>query len=289
MFLYTPYIYNRFERNNGWLLTSALAYFIVLSFIPISLIILTSISYILPSEKALPFYIEKIRFFVPKNVNIEEIFKSIIVVLEDKRYLGFIAIPVLFWLASLIFDVIEEVLALAFKVEKKRPFWKAKLIHFIALFIIGIVMAIFAIISTIFALISNSGIIDTIYNKISHIKILGLDIKLFALISKLINIALSFLTTIIVFYSMFKFLPTKNISNNSLIKGAIFSAIAFEIAKYIFSFYIGNINNFRWLFGQIATFAIILVWSFYASLVFVVGAFVSALFEKKKKHHIKPM
>ena len=145
------------------------------------------------------------RFFIPKNVDIEDIFKSIISVLEAKRYLGFIAIPVLFWLASLIFDVIEETLALAFNVEKKRPFWKAKLIHFIALFLIGIVMAIFAIISTIFALISNIGIIDILYAKISHIKILGLDIRLFAFISKLINVALPFLTTILVFYSLLLF------------------------------------------------------------------------------------
>jgi membrane protein len=75
----------------------------------------------------------------------------------------------------------------------------------------------------------------------------------------------------VLFAAMFKFLPDAQIEWRDVAVGGLVTAILFTLGKYLIGLYLGH-SDVSTVYGASASLAIIFVWTYYASMVLLLGA-----------------
>jgi membrane protein len=89
------------------------------------------------------------------------------------------------------------------------------------------------------------------------------------------------------FAAMFKVLPDTDIAWRDVAVGALASTILFEGGKYAIAFYIGQ-TNVASSYGAAGALIILLVWIYYSSQIFLLGAEFSRAYAKRYGSHANP-
>jgi membrane protein len=89
------------------------------------------------------------------------------------------------------------------------------------------------------------------------------------------------------FTAIFKVLPDAKIRWKNVWIGGIFTAVLFMIGKLLFTVYIANSNPGE-AFGAAGSFAIILLWMYYTSLILLLGAEFTQVWTRHTGKEIEP-
>lgn len=264
-------VFMNYSSHDGELSTCAVAFFLLISFIPTSLVIISLLSFFFESQDMASFYLNQIKSQLP-SININELIGIIDRIVYQKRYLAFIWIPFLFWWGSLVFDIIERALEKAFRIEKSRKYWKAKIRHFIIILGMGLFIVVITISSNVLVIIKNSEIANFIRGNLNNLyfpkDILSRIVGIPLIITSLTTL---FMNTLLIFI-IYRYVPPKKLDNKSIFKGALFASMSYEIIKTLFSFYITEINDYSSIFGSLSTIVILMIWIWYTCFIFVIGA-----------------
>jgi membrane protein len=260
-----------FEKHDGELSTCALAFFLLISFIPASLVIISVLSFFYTTEDIAALYIDQIKNQLP-TINIDILLQRIDKIVYSKRYLAFIWVPFLFWWGSFVFDIIERGLQKAFHIEEGRKYWKAKIRHFIIIIGIGVFAFVMTLISNFMVVVKNSGILEFIKQSLDGIPVFqNFLILISATPYSLSSITTLFINTLLIFI-IYRFVPPKKLDSMSKFKGALFASLSYEAVKLIFSYYITEINDYTSIFGSLNTIVILMIWIWYTCFIFIIGA-----------------
>jgi len=282
-FLFTDLkrVLKNYMTHDGELSTCAIAFFLLISFIPASLVIISILSFIYGSGFIATLYIDQIKSWLP-SIDLNDLVKIIDRIIYKKRYLAFIWVPFLFWWGSLVFDILERVLEKAFNIEESRIYWHAKIRHFIIILGLGIFVLFLTILSNFMAVVKNSDIVAFVTANLQQIPIM----QRFIITLSQTPIMVTSLTTLVIntcfIFAIYRFVPPRRIDNSSIFKGALFSSLSYEAVKILFSYYITNINDYTSIFGSLSTIVILMIWIWYACFLFVIGAEMSWVFYEKK-------
>ncbi len=86
--------------------------------------------------------------------------------------------------------------------------------------------------------------------------------------------------TIIVLYFNIKLIyviaPDEKVSSATTTKGAIFTSLGWILASEIYSFYISTFSNYSLFYGSISNVVILLLWVYILSYIFVLGMIINA-------------
>jgi membrane protein len=89
------------------------------------------------------------------------------------------------------------------------------------------------------------------------------------------------------FAAMFKVLPDTDIAWRDVAIGALASTVLFEGGKYAIAFYIGQ-SNLASSYGAAGALIVLLVWIYYSSQIFLLGAEFSRAYAKRYGSHANP-
>ncbi len=276
-------VMKNFAEHDGELSTCALAFFLLISFIPTSLVVISVLSYFYNPDRIAILYFDQIKQQLP-SVNIDEIISILDRIVYKKRYLAFIWIPFLFWWGSFVFDIVERGLEKAFRIEESRIYWKAKIRHFIIILGMAFFILVLTIVSNIMALVRNIEISQYILQRLNSIHFLH---RLVTGIEQVPFIITSFTTLVInslIIFIIYRFIPPKKLNNLSLFKGALFASLSYEIVKSLFSYYITEINDYSSIFGSFNIIVILMIWIWYTCFLFIIGAELSWVFYEKQQN-----
>jgi membrane protein len=92
-----------------------------------------------------------------------------------------------------------------------------------------------------------------------------------AVLASVINLAVSFLFTTIVFAMIFKIMPRAKVAWADVWIGAVVTALLFTIGKYLIGLYIGT-SGVTSGFGAAGSLVVVLVWVYYSAQIFLMGA-----------------
>ena len=93
-------------------------------------------------------------------------------------------------------------------------------------------------------------------------------------------LAIVFITTM--FFSLYKFLPNRRIRWKTALVAAVFTSTMFEVARNVFSAYVRSFNPGSLYTGALTAIVVIVVWVYYASLIFILGGEVGQVFELRR-------
>ena len=91
------------------------------------------------------------------------------------------------------------------------------------------------------------------------------------LLLQVINFGVSFAIVSLLFAAVYKILPSKPISYRDVVVGAVATAFMFTVGKTLIGLYLGS-STIASSYGAAGAFVIVLLWIYYSSLMFLLGA-----------------
>ncbi len=278
-----PRAFKSFQVHDGELSTCALAFFLLISFIPVSLVIISAMSFFYESsDLAASIYLIQIKNQLP-SINIDDFISYIDTIVYKKRYLAFVWLPFLFWWGSLVFDIVERALEIAFRIDESRKYWKAKIRHFIIIIGISLTVITLTLMSNFFIIIKQSSVAGFIDKYLKDLVIFKTKLTSLVELPLLLSSAATLFINTLLISILYKYVPPKKLDNISMLKGALFASLSYEIVKIFFSFYITEINDYTSIFGSLSAIVILMIWIWYTCFLFVFGAELSWVFHEKKR------
>ena len=274
-------VMRNFGEHDGELSTCSLAFFLLISFIPLSLVLIAIMSFFYKSDVLAAFYITQLKSQLP-SIDIDRFISIIDKIIYKKRHLAFIWIPFLFWWGSFVFDIIERGLEKAFRIGESRRYWKAKIRHFFIIVGMAFIILAITLLSNLIAILKNTDFalfIEAHINEVGFLSNIVTGIEEIPLL--LSSVTTLFMNTFLVFI-IYRFVPPKKLNNISLLKGALFASFSYEIVKSLFSYYIKEINDYTSIFGSLNTIVILMIWIWYTCFLFIIGAELSWVFYEKR-------
>jgi membrane protein len=99
---------------------------------------------------------------------------------------------------------------------------------------------------------------------------------------------LAFVFIAALFFGLYKYLPYKKMRWQTAFVACTFTGVMFEIAKSAFAYYVTSFKPGSLYSGTIAALVIVVLWVYYASMVFILGGEVAQVYElryvRKRQH-----
>ena len=264
--------YQKLENDDIFFLASGLAFNLLVCFIPLLLVILSILGFFLHSSQDILGYIqgylEKMLPYASPRLT-----SNILGLVKDRKLVGLIGFLGLLWAATRLFGSIRTVLDKTLESTSKHGYLKANLFDLGMVFITGL----FFLVSI--ALTSILGLLKTFPERIG-INLPGL--LQFQWAAKLIGLGVGYFFSVLMFFIIFRFMPSRRPSHRTATVTALLIAGLWEIAKYFFRLYVDFINNFTAIYGSLGLLVVLFFWIYYSCLIFVIGGELIWLFEKRK-------
>ncbi|NMF06140.1 YihY/virulence factor BrkB family protein [Clostridium beijerinckii] len=246
----------KIKRDDVFALASQLAYYLILSFFPFMLFLMTLAGFSSISSKQI---LGQLNVMLPRSVL--ELTQSTVVEIFDNQYTGLLGISILLtlWTASSAFKAIIKSINKAYNFKEERSFIKLSIIS-----MLGILALAVTIILALTALVFGNVIGD-------YIKSIDPFYEIVLIIWNIFRYTFILAIMISIFICVYKFAPAKKLVWKEVIAGSIFSTVGWVLVSFVFSFYIDNFNNYSRFYGSLGAVFILMTWLFLISIIFILG------------------
>jgi membrane protein len=281
---YVVRVLEKADDDNVFLLASGLTFSVVAAAIPFLFILVSLISLTLEAaaEAAGVEPIEQLRRYLDAIVPVlsgtiemsaernlpEEVIGG---VLNSRREIGLIGFVAFVWLSTRLFGSVRAILREIFDLRQSRGVIQGKIFD-----------AQMVLVSSVLVIL-NIGI-TIVYNLVMArgFEFIGLSPEQvgFAERASAWFTALAFI--FLLFLLLYKYVPARRVPWRMALTAAAFTAVCWEILKVGFTFYLTRVASYQSIYGGIATLVVVVVWFYYLSIVFVLGAEVAQVYEMRR-------
>lgn len=234
------------------------AYYVILSFIPFIILLLTLIQYTSIEQQQLFDIISKM---IPSSMS--EMVLGIVREVYSKS-VGTVSISLIFTLLSAdkgLFALIKGLhLVYNYSDHKRKSILYLKLTSIIKTIVFIVLVAIGAVI-----LVFGTSIISTVQEEFGLLENYTI---IFQFLTQMAYVFIVF----VVFLCLYKFIPGYKITFKSQIPGAIFSSIALIVISFVFSKYLDIFKGFSITYGSLTALMLIMMWTYTCFYVIFLGA-----------------
>lgn len=257
----------KIKKDDVFALASQLAYYLLLSFFPFMLFLMTLIGFSSINSGQI---LAQLSLMFPKSIL--ELTKSTIKEVFDNQHSGLLGISILLmvWTASSAFKAIIKSVNKAYNFKENRSFIKISIIS-----MIGILALAITIMLTLILLVFGNVIdqyIQAVYSFYRVISIVWNVCRYFFII----------IIMIFIFIGIYRFAPAQKLLWKEVLPGSIFSTIGWIMLSFGFSFYIDNFNNYARFYGSLGAVFILMTWLFLISVIFILGVEINCVTKELK-------
>lgn len=254
-------LYKRIQSDEVPALGAQLTYYLILSFFPFLIILLTLVNYTAISSQDIVSQLGTVLPTEAYNI-VREIINDIFSPKSDS-ILSFGIIATL-WTSSNGVAAIIKGLNKAYDQKDTRSFLKRR--GYAIIITIGLTLAIlFAFTMLVFGQILGNNLFS----------FLGLS-NLFKILWNIVRFIFPLLFLILVFIFFYKWAPNKPLHIKEVIPGAVFTTIAWILMSTAFAFYVNNFGTYTKTYGSIGGIIILLIWLYLSSIVILIGGELNA-------------
>ncbi len=246
-----------FFKDDGIMLAGSTSYFFMMALVPFCLFLITIFGYILGRyQEFYEFFSSRLISFFPDITSglTKELKK-----LMTFKGIGSLSLVLYGILSFPVFSSIENALNVIFKVKKKRHFFWSVIISLIILTIL-IFMLVVSFAAT--SLIPLLKALREVFPELRTGLITGF----------LIRYVVPFFMVFFTIAASYIFFPKTKVGTSHALIGALFTTVLLEFAKHLFTLYVGTVIKFGTIYGPLTAFVVFLLWVFYSSCIFLIGA-----------------
>jgi membrane protein len=275
-FLFLLRVLRSFKRNQGLLLSGALAYYALLSIVPMSILTLIILSQFIGEEQLFQTLSTYIEMVIPGYAAVLN--EQVRVFLVHKKVIGIIGILVMLFFSSIAFTVLESAMSVIFSHRTKaqrRRFLVSAIIPYVYVFAMCLGILIVSIIA---------GYLDALEKQ--QLVILGRELSLQGA-SRVVLYVLGIAGEILMLTSIYLIMPAARIRFRYALIGGITATILWEITRRVLVWYYSVLSMVNLIYGSFATAVVTLLTTEAAALILLFGAQVIAELEHKTRKPIK--
>ena len=250
-----------FMRNHGLLLTSAVAYNMMLSLIPLSAVFIVILSNFFCQDLLMETITTEVSLIAPGFTPIlTEVLTGF---LKTRQLIGWLGLGSLLLFSSLAFRVMEDAMAIIFHrpiPALKRKFWVSALMPYLFILIIS---------GGLIAITTMNALIDALEFK--NQMIFGFEVTFYEHLNKIFYIT-GVLGLFLLFSLFYKLMPTVRVSFRRALAGGFTATILWEIVRHLLVSYYSTVSMVNFLYGSMATIIIVLLTMESVALILLIGA-----------------
>lgn len=249
-------------------LGAQLAYYMVLSFIPFLMFLMTLVGFShLNSDAVLNLL---------SNVMPTEAFnliQSTVIEIVDREQTGllWISIALAIWVSSSGFKAVIKGLNKAYGVKETRSYIKLKLISMIYTILLALI-----VIATLFLFVFGDVIGDFFMKVLEHPEVIYY-------IWNILRYVVVILIMILFFMFLYNATPCVRLGWLEVIPGAVITTLGWISISYIFAYYVNNFSNYSRLYGSLGAVFMFMTWMFITSMILILGGEINAVLAEKNR------
>ena len=258
-----------FKRNQGLLLAGAVAYYTLLSIIPMLALILVGLSHFIEEEQLYDTILSNLKLVIPGYADM--VAGQIWGFLARRQLVGVFGILFMLFFSSMAFTMLESAMAVIFSHRARRHrrhFLISAIIPYAYIFLMGLGL----LLVTLFA-----GALDAFADK--HIIFFGYDLSMEAT-SRIALYFSGMFGMVMMLTSLYLVMPVGRISVRHALAGGITATILWEIIRHVLVWYYSTISLVNAIYGSLATAVVALLSIEVAVIILLLGAQVIAEFER---------
>ncbi|HHH39915.1 MAG TPA: YihY/virulence factor BrkB family protein [Sedimenticola sp.] len=258
-----------FRVNQGLLLSGAVAYYALLSIVPLIILILLALSHFVDEQLLLQTLREHIEVIVPAHADV--VLNQISLFLDHRHVVSWILIVVLLFFSSMAFTVLENAMSFIFHHRvaiKRRHFLLSAILPYVYIFALGLGFLIMTLIS---------GALDALANH--DLVLLGQHWSLKGA-SRLILYLIGLGGQVLILSSFYLVMPARKLSLRHALVGGVTAAILWEGTRHLLVWYFSSLSLVGVVYGSLATTIVALLSLEVAAMILLLGAQVIAEYER---------
>jgi YihY family inner membrane protein len=259
-----------FQANQGLLLAGAVAYYALLSIVPLLILIVIALSQVIDQAMLLATLNTALAYVVPGEGR--AVVEELRAFLVHREVIGWMLLVTMLFFSSLGFKVLESAISVIFlhRVEKR----KRHILVSLLLLPFGYILFIGAVL-----FLGTFLIVDLLAIGGEHIVILGHSWSLGGMSRWLIYVAGVF-GEILLISSIYYFMPVGRLTSHHALIGGTTAALLWEIIRHALGWYFGTLSQVSVVYGSLTTAIIVLLSMEVAATLLLLGAQVIAEYER---------
>lgn len=260
-------------------IAASISYYVFFSIFPLTIFLVTIFGQVLRNEEVKDRVIDALMEtlpLVPDGAQ-EELRAVLDGVSTNLSLLGLLSVVGLIWSASAMMAAIRNSLNIAWDTDHRRPAVRGKLLDILMVLVVGLLIGV-SIVATGF----RPYVQDILDETIAILGPLGVLLHTLAWLGTII---VPMVVSFLVFSALYRFVPAVRTSFDEIWPGALFAALAFELAKVGFAFYIRNFGNYNAIYGSLGAVIVFMLFIFIAANVLLMGAEIASEWPRIRAGH----
>lgn len=258
-----------FRANQGLLLAGAVAYYALLSIVPLLILIVIALSHVVDRAELLDTLGHYLEWLVPSQS------RALIVELSNflanRAVIGWLLLAIMLFFSSLGFAVLHKAMAVIFRhrqADCRRHFLVSALLPYSYILILGVGLLVITVVASSLETIGQESVVFLGHDWSLHglsgalLYLLGLAAEIFALTS--------------VYYVM----PAGGLSLRHALIGGVTAALLWEIIRHVLVWYFATLSQASVVYGSLTTAIVVLLTLEIGATLLLFGAQVIAEYER---------
>lgn len=263
-----------FRANQGLLLAGAVAYYALLSIVPLLILAVIALSHVIDQAELLKTIGRYLEWLVPgqSGAMVAELARF----LEHRDVIGVVLLATMLFFSSLAFTVLESAMSVIFHhriVGRHRHFLVSAIIPYCYIFSLGLGLLLVTLVAASLQAIG-----------MERLEILGFSWSLGGITGALLYL-LGFTGEVFVLTSIYLVMPVGRPSLHHALLGAVVAALLWEITRHVLVWYFATLSQISTVYGSLTTSIAVLLSLELAATLLLLGAQVIAEYERIAREH----
>jgi membrane protein len=278
---YVKRVWDNSGEDNVLFLAGGIAFNILLAALPFMLLIAAGITYILPiiyagsinSTDQIGVFLD--RLLPAHSETNSPVHKLINDLLRTRRSVTIYSAIGFVWFSTRLFGSLRTVLASVFDIETERGIIAGKVFD-VKITIVSTLLFLAFIAVTAYVGLASHALVSA-----------GLRTDVMSGVDYFLGRVLGFGFLALMFYALYKYLPIRRVTSQSAWVAAGFTSLCFEGARTAFAYYTQTFNMGSMYRGTLTAIVFLVVWCYYAALIFILGGEVGQVFELRRVRRLQ--
>lgn len=266
---FTLRVLKGFRANQGLLLAGGVAYYALLSLVPLLILVMIVLSHAIDPERLLDALGEYLAFVVPgrSGALVDELRRFV----EHREVIGGVLLVTLVFFSALAFTVLENAMSVIFfhrVAIRRRHFLVSALIPYLFVLLLGVGFLAVTIVS---------GALESLATR--SVQILGQPRSLEGVSATLLYLV-GVAGEILMLTSIYLVMPVGRLSLRHALVGGIAAGLLWELTRHVLVWYYAKVSQIQVVYGSLTTAIVVLLSVELAAIVLLLGAQVIAEYER---------
>ncbi len=280
-------VVSKAEEDNIFFMAGAITFNVLVAFVPLILLSIGISGFVLtsrfpdPKQVLIPFLLGNLPS-VGGDIDLVSRVRSVIdALLEDRTGFSVVGFVVFVWVSTRLVGTLRTALREIFDFPHGRGIVRGKIFDSVMVVVGGLLFVLNLGITVGMGAMEEYGV-----------NLVGLQGPGLTVFRQIFAQALAFGSIWALFLLVYRYFPPRRIPWRTAFTAATFTGVLFEAAKYIFSWYVTSVADYRTVYGGLSSAVVLFLWIYYGAIVFILGgevAQVATMIRTRRLHASSPI